>query len=453
LFFALKAVRAYFAVTLALLAGCASAYAHVIPNEITAQAFVRPGANRLHVLVRVPFDALADFIPPLEADGRLDLKASRPMLADAAKTWISEWIDLYEDNALLPKPIIARTIISLATDNSFASYDEAMAHLTGGAIHAGVAIYPDQASLDVLLDYPIRSQSSRFAIHSRLARLAGTVITQLQFVAPGGSPVRSFIYEGDPGTFALDPGWFTTIRRFAISGAVQVIAGSDYLLFLFCMALLFRRTSSGTGFVAAFVGASLISLCVSAEGWVPNALWFPVLFETLIAISIVYVALESIFRDRISKEEPWREQRTVGATLGLIYGCGFSFLLRQSLQFSGGHRLLAITSFGVGTTAGVLGVLGLFALMLHFLFRTRVPEYIGIVFLAALATHVAWHRTLDRAQWLSSTRSSWPLPAAGLALNLNQWTVVALVLASLIGIGYGIRWVFIRERDSSVPIS
>src|SRR5215469_9054522 len=98
-----------------LLAACLPGFSHVIPDEITAQAFVKPEADTLHVLVRVPFDALADLIPPLKGDGELDLNASRPMLNDAANTWISEWIDLYEGGVRLPQPKVARTIVSLVT--------------------------------------------------------------------------------------------------------------------------------------------------------------------------------------------------------------------------------------------------------------------------------------------------------------------------------------------------
>ena len=46
--------------------------------------------------------------------------------------------------------------------------------------------------------------------------------------------------------------------------------------------------------VTAFTVAHSLTLIASAYDLAPDALWFPPLIETLIAISIVYMALENI---------------------------------------------------------------------------------------------------------------------------------------------------------------
>ncbi|NIP96805.1 MAG: HupE/UreJ family protein, partial [Akkermansiaceae bacterium] len=42
---------------------------------------------------------------------------------------------------------------------------------------------------------------------------------------------------------------------------------------------------------------------------------------------------------------------------GLVHGFGFSFLLRESLQFAGGHLLSSLLFFNVGVELGQLFVL------------------------------------------------------------------------------------------------
>ena len=56
----------------------------------------------------------------------------------------------------------------------------------------------------------------------------------------------------------------------------------------------FRRFRSLVIVVTAFTVAHSITLIASAYNLAPDALWFPPLVETLIAASIVYMALENI---------------------------------------------------------------------------------------------------------------------------------------------------------------
>ena len=56
----------------------------------------------------------------------------------------------------------------------------------------------------------------------------------------------------------------------------------------------FRRLRPLVPIVTAFTVAHSITLIASAFDFAPDALWFPPLIETLIAMSIVYMALENI---------------------------------------------------------------------------------------------------------------------------------------------------------------
>src|SRR5580693_2840175 len=104
--------------------------AHDIPNDVTVQAFLKPAGDRLHLLVRVPLKAMRDVdFPARGKEGFLDIERTGPLLPDAATLWISDFIDLYENNTVLPKPHVAKVLLSLPSDRSFMSYDAAMAHL------------------------------------------------------------------------------------------------------------------------------------------------------------------------------------------------------------------------------------------------------------------------------------------------------------------------------------
>jgi hypothetical protein len=400
-----------------------SAFAHVIPDDVTIQAFAKPEGARVHLLVRVPFNALADIIFPTRAGGELDLSQTGAMLPGAAKTWISDWVDLYEGGVLLPKPQVVETRVSLPSDNSFAAYEEAWAHVTGPSLPSNVQIFPNQAMLDVLFDYPIHSDQSGFAIHSRLARLGGRVVTGLRFLPPSGG-VRAYGYQGDPGPFSLDPKWSQAVQRFVPLGFFQILKGTDYLLFLFCVALLFRRYLALVPFVAAFTAAHSITLFASAYNLVPDAIWFPVLFETLIALSVLYLALENIVG-----ATPAQYRWMIALGFGLVYGFGLSFALRQALQFGGSHAFASILSFNVGVELGQFLLLGLFVPMIGLLFRIGVPERIGTIFLAALAAHTGWHRMLDRAKWLSTFQ--WPALDPAIAATMLRWLIISVALAAL----------------------
>ena len=425
-------VRTAIALAALFLALQHSAFPHVIPDDVTVQAFAKPEGKRFHLLVRVPFNALADIVFPIRPAGDLDLPQVDAMLPAAAKTWISDWVDLYENDTLLPKPHVVETRTALSSDNSFASYEEAWAHVAGPVLPGSVQIFPDQAMLDVLFDYPISSDRSGFAIHSRLARLGVKVVTGLRFLRPNGQ-VRAYAYQGDPGLFRLDPLRYQAIQRFVLLGFSQLLKGTDYLLFLFCVALLFRQSLALIPFIAAFTVAHSITLIASACNFAPDALWFPVLFETLIAISIVYIAFENIFAGT-----PAQHRWMIAFGFGLVYGFGFSFALRQTVQFGGSHVLASILSFNVGVELAQFLVLVALIPLLNLLFPFAIPERVGTIFLSALAAHTGWHRMLDRAQWLSSSQFPWPAVDAALLATAQRWLIISLILAGLIYITFGV---------------
>src|SRR6185436_17487157 len=127
------------------------------------------------------------------------------------------------------------------------------------------------------------------AIHLGVDRLGRKVTTALRFMPPGDS-TRAFEFHGDQGLVQLDPRWHQAALRFVVSGFWHILEGTDHLLFLACLVFPFRRLRPLVVIVTSFTVAHSISLIAAAFGFVPDALWFPPLIETLIAATIVYMA-------------------------------------------------------------------------------------------------------------------------------------------------------------------
>ena len=320
----------------ALLLALPTVGAHDIPADIIVRAFVKPDGQYLRVLLRVPLGAIVDVDFPQRGPGYLDFARLAPALPAAASRWMNDYAELYEGDRRLASPRIVATRVSLPSDTSFGSYEAALAHVTTAPmITNDTELVWNQALLDVLYQYPIQSDRSDFSIAPVVERLGLKVTTVIRFMPPDGV-MRAFEFVGDPGRVRLDPGWHQAALRFVRSGFLHILDGTDHLLFLLCLVIPFRRLRSLILVVTAFTVAHSITLISSAYNLVPNALWFPPLIETLIAVSIVYMALENIVSDRLQRR--W----LIAFAFGLVHGFGFSFALSETLQFAGEHLLTSL---------------------------------------------------------------------------------------------------------------
>ena len=425
------------------------AHAHDIPADVRINAFVKPAGNTLELLVRVPMAALIEAEFPTHGPGYLDLSRADDALRGAAKLYLADTITITENDVALPAPRIAHARVSLASDRSFVSYEAARAHVAGPRLADKLDLAWDQQLLDVLLEYPIRSDRSQFAIHPRVDRFGHRVTTALVFMPPG-APARAFEFEGDPGTVHLDPRWHQAALRFVVAGFWHILEGGDHLLFLACLVIPFRRLRPLAIIVTAFTVGHSISLIASAFGFVPDGLWFPPLVETLIAVTIVLMALENIVLAAMDKAGGDIGRRWIIAfAFGTVHGFGFSFALRQTLQFAGDHLLTALFGFNLGVESGQLAVLVVLVPALALLFRVAVPERIGVIILSALVGHTAWHWMLERGEVLA--RFPPPTLDAAFLASLMRGMMAALVLAAAVWIANG--WLTRRLRISNLKAS
>lgn len=177
----------------------------------------------------------------------------------------------------------------------------------------------------------------------------------LQVVAPRRSePFAALVEPGrkNPGfpltgseAAGAGSGVFLTYLRLGFTHIVP--KGLDHILFVVGLFLLSVRWSALLYQITAFTLAHSVTLALSMQGVVSLPGRF---VETLIAISIAWVAVENI---ATSKLMPWRV--AVVFAFGLLHGLGFASVLGE-LGMPEGRFLAALLAFNIGVEVGQLGV-------------------------------------------------------------------------------------------------
>lgn len=416
---------AVFALAAAIIASLSSerADAHEVPTDVVIQTILKPSGNSMDFLVRVPLEAMRDVNFPQTGPGYLVISEADETLRDATTIWIAREVTLYEDGNPLLQWEIVEARLSIPSDRSFDSYEQALAAFEKPPLPDSSELMRDQALLDVLIRYPIRNAAADFSIEPDFARLGVRTTTVVRFMNPGGVE-RIFEFSGDPGLLRLDPRWHHAFFRFVKTGIGHILEGVDHLLFVVCLLIPFRRIRPLIAIVTSFTVAHSITLFAAAFGLVPGALWFPPLIETLIAGSIVYMAFENIVGSR------WQRRWVIAFAFGLVHGFGFSFALSETLQFAGAHLLTSLLAFNLGVEIGQLLIILLAVPILNWLFRNAIPERMGTIVLSAILAHSGWHWLSSRAGELAAYSFQRPAFDYALVAALMRWTMLLLIVGS-----------------------
>jgi hydrogenase/urease accessory protein HupE len=160
--------------------------------------------------------------------------------------------------------------------------------------------------------------------------------------------------------------WWQKGRSFFVLGIKHILTGYDHLLFLFGLLLISIRLFDVIKIVTSFTIAHSITLGIAALG----IFVLPAhLTESLIALSVSYIAFENIFL--MQKNFTPRIQRwLITFFFGLIHGFGFSSVLREiGLPKEG--LITALLSFNVGIEIGQLSIVLLLLPLLMYIRKTR----------------------------------------------------------------------------------
>ena len=229
-------------------------------------------------------------------------------------------------------------------------------------------------------------------------------------------------------------------RRCSSGGASrQLLDGTDYLLFLFCLILPFRTVRAALPLAGAFILAHSVTLIASVLNQAPDGFWFPPLIETAIAITILLVALENI-AGGISLYR----RVIVALVFGLCYGFSFAFGLASKAQYAGSFPLLSAAAFNLGIEAALVVVLAVMLAALSLLLRFTADRRIETIVLSVLAAHTAWHWMTERADRLNRFRFQWPALDAAFLSSALRWMMILVILG---GIVWFISGLFNQKHD------
>lgn len=406
--------------------------AHDIPDEIAVQSYVKPEQNQLQVLLRVPLLAIADASLPKDGTGYLAMRYVEPALREAANQ-ISNGVVFLEGDQRLMRYEMANARISLPSDRSFDTYDGALARVRGVRLPDTTQVYYNQGFLDLELHFPIQSQDSPFSMRVLFGRgLANRTATYINFIRPDGG-VGAFRIHDDTPLVRLDPEAHQAAWVFLKAGFYRFLDGLDHLLFVIVLALPYRRVRDLVKPFVAFAIAHSITLGIAAFGLSAVDTWFAPTMGALIALSLVYVAIENGVGRGFpsnSAENPsrprFRHRWVVALVFGLFHGFGFAIALQETLQFAGSHPIAALLAYNVGLELGTLIILAITIPGANLLFTQVVPERAGIIVTSVLIGHAGWHWMTER--FSIARLSSWPLMDVNLLLVVVRWLLAITVV-------------------------
>ena len=172
----------------------------------------------------------------------------------------------------------------------------------------------------------------------RFERADGT--TQVERVTP------------DAPYFRLDatPGLLRVARTYLALGVEHILLGIDHLLFILALLVIVKGGRRLIGTVTAFTVAHSLTLAAATLGLV-HIPARPV--EAVIALSIVFVAVEIVHvaqgRSGLTRRAPW----LVAFVFGLLHGFGFAGALRE-VGLPEQAIPTALLLFNIGVEAGQL---------------------------------------------------------------------------------------------------
>ncbi|MGK0441677.1 MAG: hypothetical protein ACJA0N_001478 [Pseudohongiellaceae bacterium] len=126
--------------------------------------------------------------------------------------------------------------------------------------------------------------------------------------------------------------------------------GLDHILFVVGLFLLSASIRSLLWQISSFTLAHTITLALGMSGILQLS---SAIVEPIIAASIVYVCVENIFSDRLSRFRP-----PVVFVFGLLHGLGFAGVLTE-IGLSDSHFVTGLVAFNVGVELGQLAVIAL----------------------------------------------------------------------------------------------
>jgi hydrogenase/urease accessory protein HupE len=171
---------------------------------------------------------------------------------------------------------------------------------------------------------------------------------------------QTFVFTPENRTLTLESGqtsFWSQVGSFIVLGIEHILTGYDHLLFLLALLALGGSFTYLLKVVSAFTVAHSITLTLATLDTINLP---PRFIESVIALSIAYVAAENSWRKR-EKAERWRWALTFA--FGLVHGMGFAGIL-QEMAIPKTNLVTSLVSFNVGVELGQLAFMSVAFLIL-----------------------------------------------------------------------------------------
>ena len=206
----------------------------------------------------------------------------------------------------------------------------------------------DQAETLVIV-FQCASAAQQVSVEDHLSPVLGDTHHVIAlFTWNGGSQSHSFSVTTPTAVVKLTASSIhsaSSAASFFPLGVEHIATGYDHLLFLLALILCGGNLKSLIKIITAFTLAHSITLGASALALVSLP---SVLVESVIALSIAYVAFENLF-PRFALSRRW----TISFAFGLVHGFGFSSVL-QEIGLPQENLVWALLNFNLGVEAGQL---------------------------------------------------------------------------------------------------
>ena len=225
----------------------------------------------------------------------------------------------------------------------------------------GQVVYDDQNNAHVQFLYQAAPKQQLLLQSKFLAQLPDEHQQYLTIRDANGKTLNEKMLRKNDDQFSLESAgkvnsehtaehsWLTTFTDFFKLGVEHILTGYDNLLYLFALLAVTHSFWPALKIITFFTIAHSITLACAGL----NIMDLPSSFvEPVIAITIIYVALENVIRGDHPKGRQWL---TFG--FGLIHGFGFASVLRE-MGISSGETgiLMPLLSFNLGIETGQITV-------------------------------------------------------------------------------------------------
>jgi HupE / UreJ protein len=204
----------------------------------------------------------------------------------------------------------------------------------------------DEHVLDLDMTYTFPQDVLALKVHSALPEVLGKGHVHLVTFILNGRVQEAILVSGRNDAFFTQTSGskLQTFLRFVWLGMQHIATGYDHLAFLLGLLIATASLGSLVKTITSFTVAHSITLALATFDIVILPSRFT---ESMIALSIVYVAVENLIRNR--SLDRWR----ITFLFGLVHGFGFSNVLRE-MQLPRADLALSLFSFNLGVEIGQL---------------------------------------------------------------------------------------------------